>query len=161
MVNPGRRFPRPIRSSPSTGRSKIRCATTGPAGGLLFKRGIAQSLIRQYTGSISNYTAAIDLDPSIRSCTSTACDAERNGRLHLVDRQRLPADYGRTTIRDQRKRLKSSSSRSYGYDDAIADLNKAARLFPEFAYIYYNRANLLCRSGRIPEALEDYTKASN
>ena len=31
---------------------------------MLFKRGITQSLIRQYTGSISNYTAAIDLDPS-------------------------------------------------------------------------------------------------
>ena len=32
-------------------------------------------------------------------------------------------------------------------------------LFPKFAYIYYNRANLLCRSGKIPEAMEDYTKA--
>ena len=45
------------------------------------------------------------------------------------------------------------------YDEAIADLNKAAKLLPDFAYIYYNRGNLLCLSGRMPEAIEDYTRA--
>ena len=37
--------------------------------------------------------------------------------------------------------------------------SKAAKLLPDFAYIYYNRGNLLCLSGRMPEAIEDYTRA--
>ena len=41
----------------------------------------------------------------------------------------------------------------------VADLNKAVKLFPDFAYAYYNRANLLALSGSLPEAFEDYTKA--
>ena len=42
----------------------------------------------------------------------------------------------------------------------MADLNKAVKLFPDFAYAYYNRANLLAPfSGSLPEAFEDYTKA--
>ncbi len=47
----------------------------------------------------------------------------------------------------------------YNYDEAIADLNAAAKLAPRLAYIYYNRANLHVASGRLPEAFEDYTRA--
>ena len=128
-----------------------------PSWQLLFKRGITQSLIRQYTGSISNYTAAIDLDPSnpFLYINRSTTQSEMVDFISSIDN-----GYQRITVdNDPASQLKSNSSRSYNYDDAIADLNKAARLFPEFAYIYYNRANLLCRSGRIPEALEDYTKA--
>ena len=32
-------------------------------------------------------------------------------------------------------------------------------LYPDFAYAYYNRANLQALSGNLPEAYEDYTKA--
>lgn len=50
---------------------------------------------------------------------------------------------------DPSSRLKTRSDRVYDYDEAIADLNKAAKLLPDFAYIYYNRGNLLCLSGRM------------
>ena len=40
-----------------------------------------------------------------------------------------------------------------------SDLNKAIKLFPDFAYAYYNRANLQALSGQLPEAFEDYSKA--
>ncbi len=38
-------------------------------------------------------------------------------------------------------------------------MNKAIKLYPDFAYGYYNRANLMAISGRLPEAYDDYTKA--
>ena len=122
-----------------------------------FLRGVSQSLIRQYTSSIANYTAAIDRNPSnpFLYINRSTTQSEMIDFISSIDN-----GYQRITVdNDPASQLKSNSSRSYNYDDAIADLNKAARLFPEFAYIYYNRANLLCRSGRIPEALEDYTKA--
>ena len=68
--------------------------------------------------------------------------------------------YQRITIEsDPAKRLQNSQSRTYNYDEAIADLNKAAKLYPDFPYTYYNRANLMALSGKLPEAYNDYTKA--
>ena len=60
---------------------------------------------------------------------------------------------------DPANRLNTNSKRTYSYDEAVADLNKAIKLFPDFAYAYYNRANLQALSGQLPEAFEDYSKA--
>ena len=119
-----------------------------------FLRGVSQSLIRQYTSSIANYTAAIDRNPSnpflYINRSTTQIDF-----ISSIDNgyQRIAVDS------DPSSRLKTRSDRVYDYDEAIADLNKAAKLLPDFAYIYYNRGNLLCLSGRMPEAIEDYTRA--
>jgi tetratricopeptide (TPR) repeat protein len=60
---------------------------------------------------------------------------------------------------DPEYRMQGSSNRIYNYDEAIADLNSAAKLSPDFAYIYYNRAGLHVMSNRLPEAFDDYTRA--
>jgi tetratricopeptide (TPR) repeat protein len=49
--------------------------------------------------------------------------------------------------------------RMYDYHEAIGDLNKAAMLMPDLAYIYYNLGNLRCLSDAIPEAIGNYTQA--
>ena len=68
--------------------------------------------------------------------------------------------YQRITIdSDPANRLNNNSKRTYNYDEAIADLNKAIKLFPDFAQAYYNRGNLEALSGRLPEAFENYSKA--
>ncbi|WP_300286272.1 tetratricopeptide repeat protein [uncultured Alistipes sp.] len=122
-----------------------------------FERGLSQSLVRQYTSSLDNYTAAIDRNPSnpfpyINRSTT---------RSEMIDFiSSFDNGYQRVAVeQDPVGRLKNGSERIYNYDEAIADLDRAARLLPDFAYIYYNRANLLCLSGRLPEAIEDYTRA--
>ena len=60
---------------------------------------------------------------------------------------------------DPANRLRNSGSRTYNYDDAIEDINKAIKLYPDFAYSYYNRANLYAISNQLPEAYDDYSKA--
>jgi tetratricopeptide (TPR) repeat protein len=68
--------------------------------------------------------------------------------------------YQRITIdSDPVNRLRNSGSRTYNYDDAIEDINKAIKLYPDFAYSYYNRANLQAISNKLPEAYDDYSKA--
>ena len=124
---------------------------------MLFKRGVTQSLIRQYTSSIASYTSAIDHDPSnpFLYLNRSTTQSEMIDFISSIDN-----GYQRITIdSDPASRLKHTTNRTYDYDEAIADLNKAAKLLPNFAYIYYNRANLYCRSGMMPEALEDYTRA--
>ena len=68
--------------------------------------------------------------------------------------------YQRITIdSDPANRLNNRSKRTYSYDEAVADLNKAVKLFPDFAHAYYHRANLQALAGNLPEAYEDYTRA--
>ena len=60
---------------------------------------------------------------------------------------------------DPAKRLHNSGTRTYSYDEAIEDINRAIDLYPSFAEAYYNRANLKAISGNLPEAYDDYTRA--
>lgn len=129
----------------------------GAAWTRLFERAVTQSLIKQYTNSVNTYTAAIEQNPANpflylnRSTT----------RAEMIDFiSSIENSYQRISIdSDPANRLRNNSKRTYSYDEAIADLNKAAKLFPDFAHIYYNRGNLRALSGDLPAAFEDYTKA--
>lgn len=123
----------------------------------LFERGVTQSLIRQYTNSVNSYTDAIEKNP-----TNPFLYLNRSTtRSEMIDFiSSIDNSYQRITIEsDPVSRLKSNSTRTYSYDEAIADLNKAAKLFPEFAHIYYNKGNLYALSGQLPEAYEEYSHA--
>ncbi|MEG1884914.1 MAG: tetratricopeptide repeat protein [Alistipes sp.] len=124
---------------------------------VLFERGITQSLIKQYTNSVNTYSAAIELNPTnpFLYLNRSTTRAEMIDFISSIDNS-----YQRITIdSDPANRLTNNHSRAYNYDEAVADLNKAIKLFPGLAYGYYNRANLMALSGELPKAYEDYTKA--
>lgn len=123
----------------------------------LFERGVTQALIKQYTNSVNTFSAAIDENPSnpFLYLNRSTTRAEMIDFISSIDNS-----YQRITIdSDPANRLNTNSKRTYSYDEAVADLNKAIKLFPDFAYAYYNRANLQALSGQLPEAFEDYSKA--
>ncbi|MBQ6605290.1 MAG: tetratricopeptide repeat protein [Tidjanibacter sp.] len=122
----------------------------------LFKRGITQTLIRQYTSSVNLYTAAIEVNPTnpFLYFNRATTRAEMIEFISSIDNS-----YQRVAIESDPVARLHNSSRSYNYDEAIADLNKAAKLYPEWAHIYYNRACLYALSGDFPAAYEDYTRA--
>jgi tetratricopeptide (TPR) repeat protein len=124
---------------------------------LHFRRGITQSLIRQYTNSTNTYSAAIELNPAnpFLYLNRSATQAEMIDFIASIDNSYNPI----SVDSDTRPHLRSVSTRTYSYDDAIEDLNKAAKLYPEFAHVYYNRATLHALSGQYPEAFEDYSRA--
>lgn len=123
----------------------------------LFVRGISQSLVKQYTNSVNTYTAAIELEPAnpFLYLNRSTTRAEMIDFISSIDNsyQRISIDS------DPANRLQNNSKRTYSYDEAVADLNKVIKLFPDFAHAYYNRANLRALSGDLPAAYEDYTKA--
>lgn len=122
----------------------------------LFKRGITQTLIRQYTGSVNMYTAAIEENPTnpFLYFNRATTQAEMIEFITSIDNS-----YQRVAIESDPVARLQNTSRSYNYDEAIADLNKAAKLYPDWAHIYYNRAYLHALSGDFPTAYEDYTRA--
>lgn len=124
---------------------------------LVFQRGVTQSLIKQYTSAVNTLSLAITENPAnpFLYINRSTTRAEMIDFISSIDNS-----YQRITIdSDPANRLRQNSSRSYNYDDAIEDINKAIKLYPDLAYSYYNRAGLYTISGRLPEAYEDYTKA--
>ncbi len=123
----------------------------------LFEGAVSQGLIKQYTNSVNTYTAAIELNPTnpFLYLNRSTTQAEMIDFISSIDNsyQRISIDS------DPANRLQNTTSRNYNYDEAISDLNKVLKLYPDFPYAYYNRANLHALSGKLPEAYDDYTKA--
>ena len=123
----------------------------------LFSLAISETLVKQYTNAINSYTSAIQASPAnpFVYLNRAATRAEMIDFIASIDNA-----YQRISIEnDPARQLHNRSTRTYNYDEAIADLTKAIKLYPGFAYAYYNRANLLALSGKLPEAFDDYTKA--
>ena len=124
---------------------------------LHFERGVCQLLIKQYTGAVNSFSEAIQLNPSNPFLYLNRATA----RAEMIDFiSSIDNSYHTITIdSDPAKRLHHSSTRTYSYDEAIEDMNKVIKLYPEFAEAYFNRGNLMAISGKLPEAYDDYTKA--
>lgn len=138
-------------------RDAIKSADGDDAWRMLFELAISESLIKQYTNAVNTYSQAIALNPSnpFLYLNRAATQAEMIDFISSIDN-----GYQRLSIEnDPARRLHNSATRTYNYDEAISDLNKAIKLHPGFAYAYYNRANLYALSGMLPEAADDYTKA--
>lgn len=122
----------------------------------LFERGVSQTLIKQYTGALTSYTAAIDADPSnpFLYFNRSAAQSEMTDFISSIDNS-----YQRYGLDNNLSGGSVNITRTYNYDNAIADLNKAVKLMPDFAYSYYNRGILYYKSGMLEDALNDFTKA--
>ena len=123
----------------------------------LFERGISQALIKQYTSSVNTLGEAIQLNPSnpFLYLNRATTRAEMIDFISSMDDSYHSVSFDS----DPAKRLHNHSKRTYSYDEAIEDINKAIKLYPDLAEAYYNRANLMAISGKLPEAYDDYTRA--
>ena len=122
----------------------------------LFEHGVCLSLIKQYTSAVNTLSEAIQLNP-----TNPFLYLNRaTTRAEMIDFiSSMDDSYHNVSFdSDPAKRL-INTKRTYSYDEAIEDMNKVIKLYPDFAEGYYNRANLLAISGKLPEAYDDYTRA--
>ena len=120
----------------------------------LFRWAISQLSMRQYTSAVNILSEAIRLEPTnamlyLNRAVTRAEMIDFISSVGISERISLDSDMA----------LRGTTRRTYNYDEAIADLSRAAELAPEVAYIYYNRGNLYALSGDMPAAYEDYTKA--
>ena len=122
-----------------------------------FERAISQSLIKQYTNAVNSYTEAIQLNPSnpFLYMNRATTRAEMIDFISSIDNSYHNISFDS----DPAKRLHNNGTRQYSYDEAIEDMNKAIKLYPDFAEALFNRGNLMAVSGKFPEAYDDYTEA--
>jgi tetratricopeptide (TPR) repeat protein len=124
-----------------------------------FKKGITQFQLRRFNDALMFFNKAIEADPNnaFYYINRSALQSEMIDFIASIENnmQVLSLDNSgvtKTVIQDQ-------VMREYSYDDAINDLNTAAKIMPDMAYIYYNLGNLRCLSNAYPEAIGNYTYA--
>ena len=121
-----------------------------------FMRGMTQALLKQYTNAVGALSTAITLSPRnpFLYIARSAVQAEMTDFISSMDN-----GYSRISPESDRSARMRDAARTYDYDEAISDLNKAAKINPNLPCIYYNRGNLFALSGRFPEAFEEYSHA--
>jgi tetratricopeptide (TPR) repeat protein len=126
---------------------------------LIFIKGILDFQNKQFNASLASYNQAITKDPDnvFYYINRAALQSEMIDFISSMDDnvQMLTLDESGTT----RTRVQEQSRREYDYSGAIEDLQKAAMLAPDFAYVYYNLGNLHCLSGNLPESITDYSRS--
>jgi tetratricopeptide (TPR) repeat protein len=122
-----------------------------------FVKGIAQGQMKQYSSAINYYSKAIELDPeniffyinrSASQCEMIEFIANIESSMPKLTLDNTIAVTSASPVRQ-----------TYNYAEAIADLDKLESISPNFAYMHYNKGNLLCLSNRMPEAIEAYSRA--
>ncbi|MDR2653087.1 MAG: tetratricopeptide repeat protein, partial [Prevotellaceae bacterium] len=117
----------------------------------------AQAQVQEFSSAISNYNKAISLDPSniFYYLNRSVVQSEMIDYIANIENS-IP----KLSLEGNVVSSKSAINRHvYDYNEAVNDLDKIESLNPDFAYLYYNRGNLLCLSDKMPEAIEAYTKA--
>ena len=130
-----------------------------PSANLYFLEGILDFQSKMFNASLASYNKAIELDPDnvFYYVNRAALQSEMIEFIASMESnvQILTLDQSGTT----RTRVQDQGRREYDYSGAIDDLEKAALLAPDFAYVYYNLGNLHCLTGDFPKAIGQYSKS--
>ncbi len=125
----------------------------------LFAKALIEAGDKQFNAALISYEDAISRNPDemFYYFNRGALQAEMIDFISSIESnvQVLTLDNAGTA----KARVNDGSSRNYDYTAAIMDMTKAASLYPEFPYVYYNLGNLMCLSNEFPEAIQQYTKA--
>jgi tetratricopeptide (TPR) repeat protein len=122
-----------------------------------FIKGMSQAQIKQFSSAVNYFTRAITLDPTniFYYLNRSAVQSEMIDFISNIENS-IP----KLSLEDNVVSSKNTINQHvYDYREAFDDLAKIESLNPDFAYLHYNRGNLLCLSNKMPEAIESYSKA--
>lgn len=125
----------------------------------LFLMAVMESMNKRFNLSLELYTKAIENDPqeSFYYINRGVLQSEMIDFISSIESnvQVLTLDNTGAT----RAKVRENTTKNYDYTAAIHDMKKAAQLYPEFPFIYYNLGNMYCLSGDLPESIRQYSKA--
>ncbi|MDR1898016.1 MAG: tetratricopeptide repeat protein [Prevotellaceae bacterium] len=122
-----------------------------------FIKGISQGQLKQYSSAINYYNKAIELDPG-NIFYYINRSASQSEMIEFISN--IESSMPKLSLDNEIMGVKNPvNQKKYDYKEAITDLDKTERLNPNFAYLHYNRGNLMCLSNKMPEAVDSYTTA--
>ena len=123
--------------------------TPEKAASLYLARAIEFALVQDYSSALDDCTKALqqlstlELKRSGLAAIITFCRA--NWRFKLLEYQRAAGEL--------------SAESSMDFEIMLRDYDYVNTLLPDFAFAYYNKANMLCAQKQYAAAIEHYTKA--
>ncbi len=127
-----------------------------PSSYLYFARAVEEALVQDYASAIEDCTEALNHVPLNGKKTETVlytfCRA--NWRYKLIEYQRANGEW-QTTYQVRQ----AASQTEMDFDIMHRDYDYVIKLQPDFAYAYYNKANMLCAQKHFDAAIEQYTQA--
>jgi tetratricopeptide (TPR) repeat protein len=117
----------------------------------------AQAQSQEFSSAINSYAKAIALDPSniFYYLNRSAVQSDMINYIANIENSIPKLNLEGNVVSS----TNAINRHVYDYREALSDLDKIEALNPDFAYLHYNRGNLLCLSDKMPEAIEAYTKA--
>lgn len=88
----------------------------------------------------------------------SSIDEQQSAPIVIDNAQSMHGGVG-MQYKDKMPAAAAAIAPAYDYGRAIDALDRVIALLPSFAYAYYNRGGLRCRSNQFPQAIEDYTAA--
>ena len=131
-----------------------------------FSKGVQDVGLKQYSAALRHFTEAVDTPAegpfgayykAFYLMNRGALRAEMIAFIASFESnvQTLSMDDKGNT----RARVREQVTREYDYSEALADMEAAAAVLPQFPYIQFNLGNLYCLSSRFVEAIDSYDKA--
>ncbi|MBE9488413.1 MAG: tetratricopeptide repeat protein [Bacteroidetes bacterium] len=112
--------------------------------------------IKQYTNSINMYDKAIS-NNNYNAFLYFNRSSVRCEMINFISN--LDEKEQKLIINSDKSHRLERTKRTYNYKEPIKDIDYAISINPYISYFYYNKGNLLCLSGEIPQAIGSYSKA--
>jgi len=113
------------------------------AASLYLARAIEFALVQDYSSAIDDCTKALQQNAPSLNVIVTFCRA--NWRFKWLEYQRATGDL--------------TAESGMDFEIMLRDYDYVNRLAPDFAFAYYNKANMLCAQKEYSAAIEHYSKA--
>ena len=120
-----------------------------------FLTGIIELGNKNFNSSLDAFSTAIEINNNF----ALAYYIRAYTRLKMIDFINSIDQDIQITVDGQKKQLKTKTEATNDYTEILADYSKALELEPDYAIIYFNRANLKVRAKNYTGALYDYNRA--
>lgn len=121
-----------------------------------FIAGIREYSLKQYTNSINEYNRAI-ADNSYNAFLYFNRSSAKCEMIEFISS--LEGKEQTLVIGTDRTKSLERAKRTFDFKEPLEDIEYAININPYVSYFYYNKGNLLCLSGDMPQAIEAYSKA--
>lgn len=126
---------------------------------LYFYRALEFALVQDFNSSVEDLNKALSLRPDF----TIAYFCRANIRYKLVDYQKnMINENGNANSEnetDKNKKLLTDKQTKFNVEMIMRDYDKVIELQPDFAFAYYNKANILCTQQDFRTAISNYSKA--
>jgi len=125
---------------------------------LYFHRALEFALVQDFSSSVEDLNKALSIRPDF----TIAYFCRANIRYKLVDYQKntiVDNNLNTENQTDKTKRLSTEKQTKFDVEMIMRDYDKVIELQPDFAFAYYNKANILCTQKDFRSAISNFTKA--